>query len=216
VTLSIVGAGLWRTGTLSLKRAIEELGLGPCFHVLDSTSHSAEHVSRAYIAGSPDWDDIFVGYRAAVDMPASLFYGQLAARYPHAKVILTVRDPGDWYRSTQQLGQLLHSRAPPDTSRQSLELDERMLSGVFGEYLAQAYAFRDYDSATDAFKHYNAQVQRSIAPERLLVFDVKQGWRALCEFLAVPIPGTPFPHANSRAELPSLLDRLNKVHAGER
>ena len=102
--LSIIGAGFSRTGSLSLKRAIEQLGLGPCWHVLDSTSASAARVCSCFSTyPAVDWDKVFDGFNAAVDDPASVFYRDIAAWYPSAKVILTVREPNDWFPSAESL-----------------------------------------------------------------------------------------------------------------
>ena len=101
MTLDVIGAGFGRTGTMSLKVALEELGFGPCYHMSEVFAHP-EHVElwRAAAQGKEvDWEQIFGGYRATVDWPACSFYGELMEKYPDAKVILTVRDPQRWYES---------------------------------------------------------------------------------------------------------------------
>ena len=101
MALSVIGAGFGRTGTLSLRIALERLGLGPCYHMLEVFEHP-EHIevwNRAADGREVDWEALFRGYRSAVDWPVCAFYQELASRYPEAKVILTVRDPERWYRS---------------------------------------------------------------------------------------------------------------------
>jgi hypothetical protein len=202
MTLSIIGAGFSRTGSLSLKRAIEQLGLGPCWHVLDSTPTTAAQVLRAFSTyPAVDWDQVFDGFNAAVDDPASVFYADIARWSPVAKVILTVRDKNEWYPSAEKLVQLLNAARQANPSSESQEWWDKMLSGEFGSALAQFYQFRDRESVIAAYEQHNAEVRATISAARLLVFDVKQGWRPLCEFLGVPIPDAPFPRANSSADL---------------
>ena len=101
MSLKVIGAGFGRTGTKSLKQALEDLGFGPCYHMVEAFAHP-EHVPvwEAAAQGEPvEWEDIFRGYQSAVDWPAAAFYAQLMARYPDARVILTVRDPDRWYES---------------------------------------------------------------------------------------------------------------------
>lgn len=103
MVLKIIGAGFGRTGTASLKLALEQLGYDPCYHMKEviQNPHFTEYWMRA-ADGSPDWEQIFDGYQATMDFPASSFWGELADYYPDAKVILTIRDAEDWFRSTQE------------------------------------------------------------------------------------------------------------------
>jgi hypothetical protein len=201
--LAVIGAGFSRTGTLSLKRALELIGFGPCFHEVDSTPASAAAVLRTAFDLYPhvNWDKVFEGYTSAVDDPASVFYKQIADWYPSAKVILTVREPNSWFPSAAALVRKVVPPTGSSLGKETKEFWDKMLSGFFGPSLAQFYLFRDRESVIAAYEQHNAEVRRSILPNRLLVFDVKQGWEPLCEFLRVPIPTDPFPHANARAEL---------------
>jgi Sulfotransferase domain len=207
--LSIIGAGLGRTGTLSLKTALEQLGLKPCFHGLDGDRHALERVMGAVNRDPIAWDEVFQGYRAAVDVPTYWAYRELAEKYPAAKVILTVREPDAWFESTQALGRSFESvtfAAESLALRKSLRA--KMLSGTFGAAVAQMARCEDRESRIAAYELHNAQVRESIPPDRLLVFDVREGWAPLCGFLGVPIPSTAFPRLNSRSVLPSLLQRV--------
>ncbi|MCB2098759.1 MAG: hypothetical protein KDE05_14095, partial [Parvularculaceae bacterium] len=103
MTLSVIGAGLGRTGTASLKVALETLGLGKCHHmseVFGSPEQTDLWVKAAH--GAPDWPTIFKGYGSAVDFPTAAFWRELADYYPDAKIILSLRDPEKWYESTQE------------------------------------------------------------------------------------------------------------------
>jgi hypothetical protein len=141
-----------------------------------------------------------------VDVPACWIYRELALEYPAAKIILTIRESSDWFDSMQFLQRSLAAMPLSGSSltlRQNLR--KKMSSGVFGTPIAQMIGSRDRDSTIAAYELHNAEVRQSIPADRLLVFDVREGWRPLCRFLNVPIPDTPFPRFNSRAALPALL-----------
>ena len=199
MALQIIGAGLGRTGTLSLKLAIEQLGFMGCYHmveVLMNPSHAAYWNAAA--DGRADWARIFAGYAATVDYPGCRYWRELAGAYPEAKVILTVRDPQRWFESTQ-------ATIFSDHNRQRLqfpELDDFFAKNVFADFGDRIH---DRDYMVEMFQQHNEDVKRSISPERLLVFEVKEGWAPLCEFLDVPMPSEPFPHANSREEMAAMI-----------
>src|SRR5262249_33070515 len=101
--LDVIGAGFGRTGTLSLKAALEELGFSRCYHMVEVLATDDARRWDAAARGEPvDWDRLFEGFRATVDWPACSFYRELLEKYPGAKVILTVRDPDRWYDSARQ------------------------------------------------------------------------------------------------------------------
>jgi hypothetical protein len=197
--LDVIGAGYGRTGTLSLKLALEQLGFGPCFHMSEAVANPSCIPSWIEAAnGRPDWENLFAGYRASVDHPGCAFYSDLAAAYPQAKVILTVRDPNDWFDSAQ-------------ATVFSPKFRERFTDPLFKEFLTKT-AWGLFGSGIDdreymvaAFEQRTAEVKRTIAAERLLIFEASQGWEPLCDFLGVPVPTTPFPRVNSRAEMMAML-----------
>lgn len=202
--LRVIGAGFGRTGTNSVKLALDRLGFGPCDHMF-VVAKEPERIHRwlAIAEGrSTDWDGLFAGFRSVVDWPAAAYWRELAAHYPEAKVLLTVRDPDGWYESTQatvfkqnralRLLTWLISRGNPDL-RAFLELDRRTVHDrVFGgdtrtrEHMLKIYA------------DHIAQVKAEIPADRLLVYDVAEGWGPLCAFLGVPVPDEPFPRVNRR------------------
>jgi hypothetical protein len=202
--LDVIGAGLGRTGTLSLKAALEELGFGRCYHMMEVIAHP-EHVPvwNAAGRGEPvDWEALFRGYRAAVDWPACNFYEELMRVYPAAKVILTVRDPDRWYESARQTIYQVR-RVFPGWALTLLPRMRRLL-GMIDRLIWDGFfqgRFEDRAHAIAAFNRHNQEVKRAVPEGRLLVFEVKEGWGPLCAFLGVPVPeGKPFPHLNDTEE----------------
>jgi hypothetical protein len=200
MSLGVIGAGFGRTGTLSLKGALEHLGFGPCYHMIEVIDRP-EHVDfwqRAAAGTAVDWDEILAGYRAAVDWPACSFYAELAARYPEAKVILTARDPERWYQSAWQtiFPRITRPVSPDDALAWARIRMQRKI------VIEQAFGgdIEDREHALAVFRQHVAEVQRAIPPERLLVYRVADGWEPLCRFLERPVPDQPFPHVNASDE----------------
>jgi len=202
VALSVIGAGYGRTGTLSLKYALEMLGYNKCHHMLEVINNPGE--DQQWLAAARgetvDWDALFAGYQAAVDWPTCHFYRQLAEHYPAAKVILTVRDPRSWFDSM--------SNTTLRVIRQGMASGRIGPNGNLGTELVVKAAFAgnidDPEHAVAAFNRHTAEVQTHIDPNRLLVYEVQQGWEPLCEFLGQPVPDDPFPRVNSREEFDSI------------
>jgi hypothetical protein len=196
VALDVIGPGFGRTGTMSCKAALEQLGFGPCYHMLEV--YERGHIdawTRAINGEEPDWDTLFRGYRAAVDWPACSFWKQLLALNPGAKVVLTRRDPDAWFDSMRQtIFQALRADSD-DPERMRWRVQTRRL--IFEKTFANRF---DRESVIAVLKAHEADVVASVAPADLLVFDVADGWEPLCGFLGVPVPDTPFPRSNSTAE----------------
>lgn len=196
--LRVIGAGFGRTGTYSLKTALQQLGAGPTYHMMEVLSHP-EHVPLWEAAGDGkpvDWEKLFEGYTSALDWPASAFYRELMDVYPDAKVILTVRDPDRWYESGRNTifprdTPGLESDVSPEMQAHKAMARKLLWDGIFdGRITDPAYAM-------DVFTRHNQTVQERVPPERLLVYNVKEGWEPLCTFLGVPMPaGLEFPHLN--------------------
>jgi len=192
--LSVIGAGFGRTGTLSLKRALERLGFGPCHHMLEVLAHPAQARGwRAAARGEPvDWDALLAGYCAAVDWPACHFWRELSQHYPAAKVVLTARDADAWYESlSATIGKFADGsqRLPPNALGRLIVMER-----TFGGRIA------DPAHAKAVYRRHVEAVMAGLPADRLLVFDVANGWAPLCRFLGRPIPGEPFPRSNSREE----------------
>jgi len=202
--LEVVGAGFGRTGTLSLKRALDELGFGPTYHmeeVVTRASHIASWLRYAR-TGEANWEEIFSGFGSGVDFPVSCVWEELAAYYPDAKIVLTIRDPQAWWTSTETTIYPTRTMFPrwlmrlaPVTGRWVEMVDRLVWNGIFDG------RFADRDHAVAVFERHLANVEATCPPDRLLVFDVAEGWEPLCSFLDVPIPNRPFPRLNDARTL---------------
>ena len=198
MSLSVIGAGYGRTGTLSLKYALELLGYNKCHHMLEVIRNPGE--DKRWLAaarGEPaDWDDLLAGYQATVDWPSCHFYRELAQHFPDAKVVLTTRDPRAWFESI--------SNTTLRVIRQGMASGRISADGNLGTELVVKAAFDgnidDADHAVEMFNRHVREVQANIEPERLLCFEVAQGWEPLCAFLNRPVPDEPFPRVNSQDE----------------
>jgi hypothetical protein len=226
--LKVIGAGFPRTGTSSMKAALERLGFGPCYHMFEILT-KPEHADRwvSVVSGEPvDWDQVFDGYQSAQDWPASGFWREQAAAYPDAKVILTVRDPHRWYLSIQNLFSMGPGRTmsmdpstlPPAAAKvfEGMQKMQPVMSAIGEETFGQGWTpmagMPDEKVAIEAFERHRATVEASLPASRLLVFDVRQGWEPLCEFLDVEVPDEPFPHLNDSE---SLQRRMGELMAGQ-
>jgi len=193
MALKIVGSGLGRTGTKSLKTALEMLGFNPCHHMMEVFAHQESiPLWIAAAEGRPDWDAIYGDYQATVDYPGCAFWRQLADHYPDAKILHSVRDPEQWFESTQAT--IFAPGGPVDSFQGPMG---RMFEGVFAHLRDKLH---DRAFMIDHFKRHTDEVLKAFPAERVLVYDVKEGWEPLCRFLGVPKPAEPFPSENSRAE----------------
>jgi hypothetical protein len=195
--LKVIGAGLPRTGTNSLQIALGQLGFGPCHHMYELLEDRSQWPLwlRVFDGKSVDWDEVFRGYNSAVDAPASFLWRELSTAYPDAKVILTTRPPHSWRRSMLAAGAAIRANPP------SPQLASLMQKSVeFFAVLSPAMLPPDDASAFAAFAAHNEAVMSTLPKERLLVFDVTDGWQPLCRFLDVAVPNAPFPRANSGEE----------------
>jgi hypothetical protein len=195
----VLGAGFGRTGTLSLKHALEILGFAPCYHMVEIARHPNHALAwTGAMRGEPtDWRTVLHGYAAAVDWPATAFWRELISAYPNARVILTVRDSAAWYASFRDtVVESMTGLAPPrDTPLRAIYdlTRELILDSVFGGHAGDELRSRAiYDA-------HNRSVIDSVEPERLLIFNFASGWAPLCSFLDRPVPQKPFPHLNTRA-----------------
>ena len=202
MTLSVIGAGLGRTGTASLKVALEALGFGRCHH-MSEVFGSPEQIDlwMKAAAGEPDWSAIYKGYGAAVDFPTAAYWREIAAFYPQAKVILSVRDPEKWWESTQETILSPVMSAGLDTMPFG-PVVKKIVWGFFNNRI------HDHDNLIAIFNRHTEEVGRTIPRERLLVFEAKDGWAPLCEFLGKPVPAAPFPRVNSKEEMRPMMEAM--------
>jgi hypothetical protein len=205
--MKVIGAGFGRTGTLSMKAALERIGFGPCYHMLELLKHPEhEPTWTAALGGETvDWDDIFGAYGSTTDWPACNFWRELTGRYPDAKVVLTVRDPEKWWHSMETtLFTVPRTGVLPSPQSAVAEIGRLVLDRTFDGRTATA----DREHVIRRFEEHNASVRQGVAPDRLLVFEVAQGWGPLCDFLGVEVPDEPFPHLNEGAHFQEMVRQL--------
>jgi hypothetical protein len=221
MALKVIGSGMGRTGTHSLKMALEQLGFTNCYHMTELFNNPAglAYFEKAEAGEQVDWDALFTGYTSAVDYPVARYYKQLIAKYPEAKVIHTMRDPESWYKSCLQtifwaskpsLGRILKMMVKMPFSSvlrkrlPVLKYNGKLLDKEFGS---------DLLNKTEVIKRFilhNEEVLKTVPKERLLVYTVKEGWEPLCKFLNVPVPSTPFPVSNTSEEFKERVANISK------
>lgn len=196
--MKVFGAGVGRTGTYSLKLAINQLGRGPCHHMeaVLLGMHVQVPLWSAALDGGPDWLAIYNGFESAVDWPTAAFFRELTKAYPTAKFVLTWRNSENWADSFgATIYKLIAGRdqGPPEM-KAWLEMAERVIHRTgFPPGL-------DRDGLIRAYEAHNEAVKATIPANQLLVYEVKDGWGPLCEFLNTPVPNEVFPRTNGRAE----------------
>jgi len=209
--LQVIGAGYGRTGTASLKLALERLGFGPCHHMSEVLPNpdridlwrrigetSAEHDTDPAL-----WNEAFEGYGSTVDWPSCTHWRALMEHYPDARVILTRRSADSWFSSVNET--ILN----PDVwaAMRGTPMGPMLQANIyrlFGE------GYDDREHMTACFERHCREVVESVPPDRLLVFEAKMGWGPLCEFLGVGVPDEPYPRANSREETRQIMQHLRQ------
>jgi len=196
--LAIVGAGLGRTGTHSLKLALEQLLGAPCYHMLEvfSRPDDIEVWQRAAEGETVDWDALFTDYRAAVDWPAAAFWRELADAYPDAPVLLSTRDTAGWWKSASNTIFQIEARPIPDDPVFGAQL--RMIKTLLAKRFTPDVS--NEAAAKAAYEQHNADVRATIPADRLVEWRPGDGWAPLCAALGVPEPSEPYPHVNTTAE----------------
>lgn len=188
MALKVIGAGLGRTGTLSLKLALTQLGFGPCYHMAEVFPHPerVQHWNDIAAGKTPDWDAVFAGFNATVDWPACNYYKELMAKYPDAKVLLSVRPSAEkWFASTQAtiFGDQIAANAPP------------FIPKILGDIVGPDR--HDKAACIAAYERHNAEVRAYVPKDKLLEFTPDMGWEPLCKWLGVAVPETPYPRVNT-------------------
>lgn len=189
MTLEVIGAGFGRTGTDSMREALNLLGIGPCHHMMEVMAHDEQkRLWRAFVKGEPiGWDRLLAGYASCVDWPTAHYWRELSRSYPKAKVVLTYRSAESWWESfSKTLLPVMQSSTEPDSLGSALVRD-RVFGGRPHE---RAHAIAVYEANV-------AAVKAEIPPDRLLVHAAGDGWAPLCAFLGRPVPAQPYPSRNS-------------------
>ncbi|MCA8901592.1 MAG: sulfotransferase family protein [Hyphomonas sp.] len=216
MALKVIGAGFGRTGTLSMKAALERLGYVKCHHMME-VFPSPDQVRMWDEIGQgkdPGWDTVFEGFEASVDFPSSSYWRELADYYPEAKVILTTRSFESWYKSASETIYPSSAKIPgwmkalvPKVKTITRMVDNTVWGRVFHG------RFEDYEYARKVFEEHEAAVKATIPSERLLVFEPKQGWEPLCAFLGKDVPDEPFPRVNDTAEFKKRIAQMKRLEA---
>lgn len=219
--LKIIGAGWGRTGTMSLKAALEILTKERTHHMVRVFEEGAAHQQLWYKLdkGEPvDLDKLMAGYGSSVDFPSSVVYAELAEHWPNAKVVLSVRDPVSWYKSAMEtiyFPEALLFDSPlcwffrrvnavllPGMSTMFQWMHSFIWVRVFFKD-GKVHSLRG-DAGVELVKQrtreWEDEVKRAIPADRLLVYRVSEGWEPLCKFLNLPVPAVPFPNVNDTAE----------------
>ena len=201
MSLKVIGSGLGRTGTHSLKVALEILLGAPCYHMVEVFKHP-EHIpvwQAAAEGKSVDWDSVFQGYSATVDWPSAAYYKELVTAYPDAMIVHSHRDPESWWKSASSTifsPESLNFDGDRDDWRTMLQT---MMARTFTPHIYEK------DAATLAFKSHNTEVLATVPRERLILWTASEGWGPLCEGLGLPVPNVPFPVTNTTEEFRSRL-----------
>lgn len=202
MALRVIGAGFGRTGTLSLKAGLIKLGFKKTHHMEDVMTNPTQGQLWHDVAFGrpPQWDAIYDGYQAAVDFPSSAYYKELLAHYPHARVVLTVREFDGWYASASSTIYALGKTLPgwlkalvPSVGKVTAMVEQAIWQGVF------AGKFEDKEHTRKVFETHIQNVKAHVPADQLLVYQVKEGWGPLCEFLGCEVPAEDFPHLNETA-----------------
>ncbi len=198
--LQVVGAGLGRTGTASLKRALEQLLGGPCYHMLEVLERPPDVATwHAAVRGEPvDWGALFDGFRACVDWPAAAFWREIEAANPDALVLLSTRESAsDWWGSmARTIVPTVQGEVPED--QPLLQRHRAMVRELLAKRLTPGW--EEPQQAMAAYERHNEEVRRAVPPGRLLEWRAGDGWEPLCSALGVPVPPEPFPHENTAAD----------------
>lgn len=201
LALEVIGAGFGRTGTLSLKKALETLGVIKCYHMSEVVANP-QHADLWLEAwrGADPWDEIFDGYRAAVDWPTAAFWPRLMEFYPDAKIVLSVRDPQSWFRSASDtiFRSMIEGLQADDPVRvERIKMAKTVIvDGTFGGDL------EDERRVIEVYEANVARVHATVPADRLIVVDPKRGdaWQPLCDGLGMVVPSVPYPRINTTQE----------------
>lgn len=210
MTLAVIGAGFGRTGTLSLKIALEMLGLGPCYHMMEvfkNPGHAA--LWSAAADGDVDWEKLFTGYQSTVDWPSTFFWRELTEVYPNAKVILTLRSTESWIKSTTStifkvMAAEDGTEEPPHVIGSRNMAKKLVFERTFGGNV------EDHAHLAKVYEAHIEEVKRTISADRLLVYESREGWEPLCKFLGIPVPAMPYPKVNTTEEFQARAEKLVK------
>lgn len=195
MSLKIIGAGLGRTGTTSLKLALEQLLDGACYHMVTISSYP-EHIALWHGAAKGEktnWKQLFNEFSSMTDWPAAAFYKELMQVYPDAKVLLSHRDPERWYVSCQ-------NTIFPKVSSAEGEWGEMIRAVIFNKFFDD---INNKEKCIEAYKAHLEEVRSFVPKERLIEWQTGDGWGPICKGLNIPEPEHAFPHVNTTRDFQS-------------
>ena len=204
MALQVVGAGVGRTGTHSLKLALERLLGGPCHHMIEVFGHLEEQVPVFHAATREepvDWHALFDGYAAMVDWPGGAFWREISDAFPDALVLLSVRESAEaWWRSADRtILEPMREGDPPPEMRPWATMMRDLLTARFTNRID------DKQALIDAYERHNAAVRAGVPADRLLEWQPTDGWAPICERLGLDVPDEPFPVTNTTGEFRAML-----------
>ncbi len=221
--MKLIGAGLPRTATLTQKVALEMLGFGPCYHMVNVLGNlDLVPVWRDALDGRADWDTIFDGFESTVDWPGSYYYRELVEKYPDAKVLLSVRPPEKWENSMMTTIADLHLGDSVTTylslAAERINPKWQAYNDMMRDMWTRFGAYDGHGGTNDlqeVFTRYNDEVKSTVPSERLLVWEATDGWEPLCEFLGVPVPSEPLPRTNDSVVFAQRVDEMSVATVNE-
>jgi Sulfotransferase domain len=219
--MKVIGVGLPRTGTLTQKVALEMLGVGPCYHMVNVLQNlDLVQQWQDALEGRPDWDTIFKGCQSTVDWPGGFFWRELMEHYPDAKVLLSVRDPEKWEHSMRDTVWACYygDSLIYHLSMATYKVDDQWkhfidtMTQLLWEGPGTIKGHETKQGMMDAMHRFNDEVKSTVSSDRLLVWDVTEGWEPLCEFLEIECPSEPMPHVNDSS---TFADRIVEMAQGK-
>jgi hypothetical protein len=202
MAMTVVGAGLGRTGTNSLKVALERLLDGRCYHMIEllERPEDTEHWQRAAAGEIVDWGWLRRGFVATVDFPAAMFWREPLAANPDAFVLLSTRDsPRVWWDSFERtIVPSLSGEVPAD--RPDWARRRTMNLSVLSMFTPD---WREPEAAIAAYERHNAEVRGAVPAQRLIDWRPGDSWEPICAALGLAVPAEPFPHENTTAAFQS-------------
>ncbi|KAI7847489.1 P-loop containing nucleoside triphosphate hydrolase protein [Circinella umbellata] len=212
--LKIIGVGYGRTGTESLRVALNMLGYNTHhMHEMFNRDGHPEVFQEAYEHPEHeiDWDMLYDGFDAAVDWPTAEFLEPLMKKYPSAKILLTERDFESWYKSVSNTLHPLATQVMKSSDSEYMRRIHSMVSTIAMDGdIADAKRFQNKEAIKNRFEEHYNMVKKTVPKDRLLVLQLGEGWNRLCEFLDKPIPNEPYPRTNSTQELKESVEKIDE------
>ncbi len=220
MSIKIIGAGLPRTGTNTLREALEILGFSKTYHMKHLLVHPEDlhYWTTLKATGTTDWDALYDGYQATVDFPCYPWYKEHMKQYPDAKVILSTRPFEKWYTSFYST--IWKAQNPPEAEKAAMgervAADPRLqtvmkVMGFAKQVMSEEHfqgKFLDKEFMEKVFDDHHEEAKRYVPADKLLVYDVTEGWEPLCKFLDVKVPNEPLPHTNKKEDFHEMVKEL--------